>query len=48
MYLRSRLQPVTSGNVNAEWESGDAQRSRRTHRTGLAETADSAGPAANR
>ena len=51
MYLRSRLQPVTSGNVNAEWESGDAAApAEPTDRPepGVAETADSAGPATNR
>ncbi|QSE93545.1 inorganic phosphate transporter [Rhodococcus pseudokoreensis] len=51
MYLRSRLQPVTSGNVNAEWESGDAAApAEPTDRPepGVAETADSTGPAANR
>ncbi|QYB05992.1 inorganic phosphate transporter [Rhodococcus sp. USK10] len=51
MYLRSRLQPVTSGNVNAEWESGDAAApAEPTDRPEpeVAETADSTGPAANR
>ncbi|TQC47880.1 anion permease [Rhodococcus sp. WS4] len=51
MYLRSRLQPVTSGNVNAEWESGEPEGAADTTdrpEPGVAETADSAGPAANR
>lgn len=51
MYLRSRLQPVTSGNVNAEWESGDAAApAEPTDRPEpeVAETADSTGPVANR
>ena len=48
MYLRSRLQPVTSGNVNAEWESDETQVPAEPTEPGVAETADSAGPAANR
>ncbi|WP_124395087.1 inorganic phosphate transporter [Rhodococcus wratislaviensis] len=51
MYLRSRLQPVTSGNVNAEWESGDAAApAEPTDRPEpeVPETADSTGPVANR
>ena len=48
MYLRSRLQPVTSGNVNAEWESDETQVPAEPTEPGVAETADSAGPATNR